>query len=437
MIISNKEILLHAMEHGSTFTLDKKGNVKKQCWLSSLIQKFTDLFRSSHAINVRQQCLQIAMANIIDTKSILQTGPRNLQQQLNLTSRPIKEITAKAQKILCDAMIKDVVCKTFTDENLQSQEIIIKYLQNKWSNESTTKPISYPQIKSFLNENIVECCVEKTLYEKPVPIRKGVSSFLRSRLENRFPGKMPLKEYVERYVKRQITHWETLEKNNGENVMAHLACGYTMNPEDLTEHMKSLKRGLEEAIRYAWKEEKLDQFSPSGIYNIFMLDVSRDRHPIQGERVPYSENADNAKVLYKKMIEKEFPDFSMAAIVSILGSQTALIELGGMIMCSLKPPLNPYLKEIAMTVSEVAPLVHSGNSTEPRIKITHNNKNVSLELSYKIQLTHIPLSIHQVVGDVRVDVIIPKDQFPIPVGTIPDIQVQNMKVNRPYGFVGS
>ncbi|OMQ06092.1 hypothetical protein BW722_00175 [Lawsonia intracellularis] len=437
MIITNKDSLLQALEQGYTLTIDNSGNIKTENRLSSSFRKFADLFRSAKTIKVRQQCLQIAMANIVNSDSIVNAGPRNIQEPLHSTSRTLEEIAATSQEILCSAMITYILEKKFGTENPQVQKSISEYIQKEWAEDNSTVPISYPAVNSFISSRLVGIYVTKILYNKPEPIRKGVISFLTSSWEKENSGSQPKQESIEQYVTQEIDHWQRTDPLG--LTIANLAYGYTIDSEALTEHMQFFKQGILEAIDETWKEDKLTNYSDDGIFNLFTVDAPRDRPSIQGERVFLQSDLPNAKDIYVKMIKEEFPEFSMAAIVTTIMTQKSLPNLSCMVS-GIKTycPLNPYIpnnKDDNDMVPDVVPLIENSDSIQPRMTLTHNNEEIIIHCNYGIKLCCPILDLQQTVGNVQVDIVIPKGQFPLPISNIPNIQVKNMQVNRPVGFV--
>lgn len=437
MIITNKDSLLQALEQGYTLTIDNSGNIKTENRLSSSFRKFADLFRSAKTIKVRQQCLQIAMANIVNSDSIVNAGPRNIQEPLHSTSRTLEEIAATSQEILCSAMITYILEKKFGTENSQVQKSISEYIQKEWAENNSTVLISYPVVNSFISSRLVGIYVTKTLYDKPEPIRKGVISFLTSSWEKENPGSQPKQESIERYVTQEIDYWQRTDPLGV--TIANLAYGYTTDSEELTEHMQFFKQGILEAIDETWKEDKLTNYSDDGIFNLFTIDAPRDRPSIQGERVFLQSDLPNAKNIYSKMIKKEFPEFSMAAIVTTIMTQKSLPNLTCMVSgIKTHCPLNPYIPKNQDTndmVPDIIPLIENSDGIQPRMTLTHNNEEIIIHCNYGIKLCCPTLDLQQVVGNVQMDIVIPKGQFPLPVNNLPEIQVKNMQVNRPAGFV--
>lgn len=437
MIITNKDSLLQVLEQGYTLTIDRSGNVKTESWLSSPFRKLADLFISAKAIKVRQQCLQIAMANIVNSDAIVNAGPRNIQEPFHSTSRTLEEIAATSQEILCSAMITYIVEKRFGAESPQVQKSISEYIQKEYAEYNSTVPISYPAVNSFINSRLVGIYVTKMLYDKPEPIRNGVISFLTSSWEKENSGSQQKQEAIEQYVTQEIEHWQRTDPLG--LTIANLAHGYTTGSEALTEHMQFFKQGILESINETWQEDKLTNYSDDGIFNLFTIDAPRDRPSIQGKRVFLQSDLPNAKNIYIKIIKEEFPEFSMAAIVTTIMTQKSLPNLALMVSgIKTHCPLNPYIpnnKDANDMVPDIMPLIENSDGIQPRMTLTHNNEEIIIHCNYGIKLCCPTLDLQQAVGNVQVDITIPKRQFPLPVSNIPDIQVKNMQVNRPVGFV--
>lgn len=386
MIITNKNALFQAIEQDQHFSLTNEGEIQTQGWFSRFVENFCDLFRTSQAIQVRNEQIQTAMANLVTRDSTL--GPQNLQQPLSPT--------------------------------------------NPFSQENTSEP------REILFRETVNHYTRKHLQDYPEEIKNGTSRYLQAKLLRDHPGGIP-----DILQLKAVTEEELIILKQNPNTLGHLASGYSMGPGDLQNQMEFLANGFQEAITDLWsKSRHMTDYDEHGIYCTFKLDSPRERPVIQGTSYSRSEfsNTEDVQTRYNELILKEFPEKSMAAVVSTSMSQTVLPNLSHMVQCiNTTCPLNPYTTQNP-DLGDIIPTITSrtGNDVAPRMILTHDNNTIFLELNYGISLNDLNNSdIRQEVGSVKALVEIPKDQFPLPLGTTPNIIVTDMRLERPHAFTGT
>lgn len=385
MLITNTQSLLEAIDSGKKLTLDANHTLKTQGFFSRVAEWFSDIFKSTDAINARAQEVQLAMAQLIKSESSSE-GPQSLQDKISLDGQSVEETAQKAKMILGESIIQHAVKQELKDEPGPVQQGVILYLQAKWAREHAQDPIDFTQLKEATKEEI------QTLKERPA------------------------------------------------NLLGHLACGYTLHSEDLTNQMKHLEQGFKDGVMFTWDDQHKHQFDNGGLYAVFTKDASRDRPSIQGQRFSLEDyDNDEAANLYNELLKKEFSEKSMAAVVGICMSQTSLPNLAQMVMClGTEYTLNPYILGSSMEMSEIMPTVSNNATDKPRMTLTHNDTEITLQLIVGITLSDTTVApvLKQEVGTVSAKIVIPKDQFPLPLGTEPKLTVTEMKLERPYGFTG-
>lgn len=382
MIITNTAELFKAMLDGKNFRLNSEGQLCTQSILRSKLNE------SSSNVDVEKQAqdLQINMAALIEKETSSSQGPKPLERPLLLEGNTFEELLEKSRVMLCNKMI--------------------------------------------------EFLVEQQLSEEPIPIKKGVTGYLQGKWEKTHPGMPPDIKQMQQSVQQSI---QKLQNQPG-HILSQLAYGYTLTPRDLEPHMRFLEESIKTAVSQTWNENHRENFDSNGCYDVFIADAVRERPVFK--RVTFKpEEYDNqaAAKMYTDILTKTFPDPSMASIVGICLSQTILPEIAAMIMGVDTPhPLNPYLPPHNTELSNpIMTMVNNQERKNPRTMVTTSEENILIAKEFGISLQDFEHNEMQEVGIVSFIIKIPKAQFPLTLGSKPDLTIVDMQVERTKAFMGN
>lgn len=385
MLITNSKELLGYMDEGYSLILDKDGELHTQTWAGYSYDLARSAVVGSRFIQTSQDDLLLAMATLVEKDAISNYGPCNLKEPLPFCGRSFEDLKANARKIVGKAMVGHCINKELHDQPRPIQDGVKIYLQSLWKKIHPEGDSCYPEIKAFVEEQV------KTLKESPG------------------------------------------------HVLSHLACNYHLTSEELSLHMKYIEESIQTAIQETCCEEHKSDFDDEGIYTVFNKDCVRETPFLGGWRFGH-DSYDNETLisLYQDKIKEEFPDISMRKVICVMMSQTISPVITEVIrgmdtpypLCPFIPPNSLEMPEnFLMNVSNEKP-----SPDNPRRIVMQTPSNVLFKYSYDIQVTSTVTGESQKLGNLQLSVQLPKDQFPLPLGAKPKLQVTDINLQRKKGI---
>lgn len=469
MLIRNSTELFTAMLEGKSFTLDSEGEIqtKKQ---RGLFKKQSP--RVSPELTAKQNnSLLISMAKLIEYEARSSVGRQNLQYPLPIGGKTFEETMEKSRLTLGCKMIEFVAQKELKDQPKAIVQGTIPYLQALWQHEHPDGPADIHQIQSIVTGMLNE-------------LKSDPGNSLAQLAYGYSLGPTELQEhmaYLEEDIVKgvQCTWDEAHQYQFDENGVYDIFC------RDVTRdrpYFQSVKLSPEEydnnTAEKKYKEMLIEAFperSMAAVVGICMSQTIMSKFSGMLMNVgtpfplnPYTEkNADsppriitivtsNKDPLPKEPLQEEVDEDlkvrqtpPMGAKGGILFKESSPKEFKGIIGVggssdtdSVEEAEEGSDQEASTSTPTVKPLslrerlIKTAQQRTTRTMLFNNPDSILIVRNLGITLKDTETGLFQQVGSVSFMLQIPKEQFPLSIGTRPIIKVVDMQVERSTPFVG-
>lgn len=469
MLIRNSTDLFTAMLDGKTITLDDEGDLQtKEKTLRSRLKPQSA--KVTPELTAKQsEAIQLSMAKLVEYEARSSLGRPNLPYPMPLGGKSYEETLNKARLILGCKMIEFVAEKELRDEPKAIRQGAIPYLQALWQEEHPGGPADIYEIQAIVKNTLTE------LKEDPGnPLSQLAYGFIL--------GPTDLQEhmlYLEQKIERTIEltwddkHQHEFDENGVYEIFTRDAPRdrpYLQNVklsyekysnEDALEKYKEMlikefpERSMAAIVGICMSQTIMADFSAM-IMNVntpFPLnpyckknsqDISRimtlvtsNKDPLPEE--PLDEELDEDLKVQEILLRgaeggrqlQELPrEDKLTALIT--SEQAELVEEVN--ESSSEEELSTPVTRKPLSLREQ--LIKTARTRTSRTMLFNQEKYVLIIRNFGISLRDTATGFYQQVGSTSFMLQIPKDQFPLAVGTKPVIKVVDMQVERKTPFVG-